>query len=190
MRLSLRAARPAEWIALRLGLVPAPAAEAWAGMALSGTLIAAVRTGMTARLAAGPATPEEIAAGLGLDPVPSGLLLECLRASGHARARGGRYRLSRAGRRWLAPGAPLSVAAFVAGAGDYWDWWSRLDAVTRSGRPVGHHDAPEGDDYWRRYLHGQLALARLSAPEVAARSSTSAAATAGTPPSSASGTTG
>ena len=29
MRLSLRAANPAEWLALRLGLVPTAAAEAW-----------------------------------------------------------------------------------------------------------------------------------------------------------------
>ena len=42
MRLSLRGANPAEWLALRAGLVPVAAAEAWGGMALSGVLIAAV----------------------------------------------------------------------------------------------------------------------------------------------------
>ena len=65
MRLSLRGTNPAEWLALRLGLVPVAAAEAWGGMALSGMLIAAVRTGMTARLADGPWTAEDLAAGLG-----------------------------------------------------------------------------------------------------------------------------
>jgi hypothetical protein len=34
---------PAEWLALRAGLVPAAAADAWGGMALSGVAVAAVR---------------------------------------------------------------------------------------------------------------------------------------------------
>ncbi|PWQ87049.1 methyltransferase type 12, partial [Enterococcus faecium] len=55
MRLSLRGANPAEWLALRTGLVPTAAAEAWGGMALSAVLITAVRTGITARLAQRPA---------------------------------------------------------------------------------------------------------------------------------------
>ena len=58
MRLALRGANPVEWLALRAGLVPSAAAEAWGGMGVSGVLVAAVRTGITARLAAGfGATP-------------------------------------------------------------------------------------------------------------------------------------
>ncbi|MCK0177581.1 class I SAM-dependent methyltransferase [Mycolicibacterium sp. F2034L] len=169
MRLSLRGANPAEWLALRAGVVPTAAAEAWGGMALSAVVIAAVRTGMTARLAGRPATAEELAADLDLDPVPTRLLLDCLRSGGHVTVRSGRYRLTRSSRRWLDPGSPLSVAQYVAGTADYWDWWSRLDEVTRTGRPAGHHDAPPGDPYWRRYIGGQLELARLSAGEVAAK---------------------
>jgi protein-L-isoaspartate O-methyltransferase len=41
-----------------------------------------------------------------------------------------------------------------------------LDEVTRSGQVAGHHDAPPGDPYWRRYISGQLDLARLIAAEV------------------------
>jgi 2-polyprenyl-3-methyl-5-hydroxy-6-metoxy-1,4-benzoquinol methylase len=167
MRLALRAANPVEWAALRAGLVPGAAAEAWGGMALSGVLVAAVRTGVTARLARRPSTAAELAADLGLDPLPTRLLLDCLRSAGHVTFRAGRYRLSRASRRWLDPQSGLSVSGFVAGTADYWDWWSELDGVTRSGKPVGHHDAPPGDPYWRRYICGQLELARLSAAEVA-----------------------
>ena len=167
MRLSLHGANPAEWLALRAGLVPSAAAESWGGMALSGILIAAVRTGLTARLAQQPATAADLAADLGLDPLPTRLLLDCLRSAGHVTSRGGRYRLSRSSRRWLDPGSPLSVAHFVAGTSDYWNWWSALDEVTRSGQVVAHHDAPAGDPYWRRYIRGQLELARLSAAEVA-----------------------
>lgn len=167
MRLALRGANPAEWLALRAGIVPTAAAEAWGGMALSAVVTAAVRTGITARLARHPSTAAELAADLGLDPVPTRLLLNCLRSGGHVRVRRGRYRLTRASRRWLDPESGLSVAQYVAGTSDYWAWWSELHEVTRTGVPAGHHDAPTGDPYWRRYIGGQLELARLSAKEVA-----------------------
>jgi SAM-dependent methyltransferase len=167
MRLALRGANPAEWLALRAGLVPAAAADAWGGMALSGVVIAAVRTGITSRLAAGPATAAEIAADLRLDPLPTRLLLDCLRSTGQVAERSGRYRLSRSARRWLDPASPLSVAGYVAGAADYWPWWAGLDETVRTGKSTGSHDAPPDDAYWRRYMTGQRELARLSAAEVA-----------------------
>jgi SAM-dependent methyltransferase len=167
VRLALRGANPAEWLALRAGLVPAPAAEAWGGMATSGVLTAAVRSGITARLAGSYASPAEIAADLGLDPRPTRLLLDCLRSSGHATLRAGRYRLSRRGRRWLDPASPLSVAGYVAGVADYWPWWAGLEETLRTGTSSGSHTAPPADPYWRRYIAGQAELARLSASEVA-----------------------
>ena len=167
MRLALRGANPAEWLALRAGLVPAAAAEAWGGMALSGAMVAAVRSGITARLATGQATAAEVAADLGLDPLPTRLLLDCLRSAGHVAERSGRYRLSRSARRWLDPASPLSVAGYVAGAADYWSWWAGLDETVRTGTSSGSHGAPPDDAYWRRYMTGQRELARLSATEVA-----------------------
>jgi SAM-dependent methyltransferase len=169
MRLSLRPGNPAEWLALRAGLVPAPAAEAWGGMALSGVLAAAARSGMLAALAGPPSTAGELASGLRLDPVPAGMLLDCLRAAGHVTERGGRYRLSRRSRRWLDPGSPLSVTGFIAGTADYWGWWAGLEETARHGRPAGHHGLPPDDPYWRRYVTGQPDLARLCAGEVARR---------------------
>jgi 2-polyprenyl-3-methyl-5-hydroxy-6-metoxy-1,4-benzoquinol methylase len=163
----LRGANPAEWLALRAGLVPAPAAEAWGGMGLSGILIAAVRTGLTAQLAQRPGTAAELAADLGLDPLPTRLLLDCLRSAGHVTVHDGRYRLSRRARRWLDPASGLSVAGYVAGTADYWTWWAELGEVTQGRRPAGTHGAPPGDPYWQRYIRGQYELARLSAAEVA-----------------------
>jgi SAM-dependent methyltransferase len=167
MRLALRGANPVEWLALRAGLVPTAAADAWGGMALSGVVIAAVRSGVTSRLAAGEATAAEIAADLGLDPLPARLLLDCLRSAGHVAERSGRYRLSRSAKRWLDPASPLSVAAYVAGAADYWPWWAGLDETVRTGTSSGSHGAAPDDGYWRRYMAGQQELARLSAAEVA-----------------------
>jgi ubiquinone/menaquinone biosynthesis C-methylase UbiE len=138
-------------------------------MATSGVLVAAVRTGITARLAEGHATAEKVAADLGLDPLPTRLLLDCLRSAGHVTERAGRYRLSRGARRWLDPAAPLSVAGYVAGTADYWPWWAGLDETVRTGTSSGSHDAPPDDAYWRRYMTGQMELARLSSAEIARR---------------------
>lgn len=167
VRLSLRGANLAEWLALRAGFVPTAAAEAWGGMALSAVVIAAVRSGLTARLAEKAATAAELADELGLDPVPTRLLLDCLRSCGHLTCQAGRYELSRSSRRWLDPASDLSIARFAVGTADYWTWWSGLPEVIRSGKPVGHHDAAPDDPYWQRYVSGQLELARLSASEVA-----------------------
>jgi 2-polyprenyl-3-methyl-5-hydroxy-6-metoxy-1,4-benzoquinol methylase len=167
MRLALRAENAIEWLALRLGLVPTAAAEAWGGMALSAVLIAATRLGVTARLAQGPASVDEIIRDLGLDPTAARLLLDNLASAGYLVRRTGRYRLTRRARRWLAPDSDLSVARFVAGTGDYWQWWAALPEVARSGTPFQHHDIPPDDPYWRRYLTGQFELSRLSAGEVA-----------------------
>ena len=167
MRLALRGANPVEWAALLTGLVPSAAAEAWGGMATSGVLVAAVRTGITARLARGDATAAEVAADLGLDPLPTRLLLDCLSSAGHVTTRSGSYALSRRSRRWLDPASPLSVAGYVAGVVDYWPWWQGLEQSARTGTTSGSHGVPSGDPYWRRYITGQLELARLSAAEVA-----------------------
>ena len=58
-------------------------------MALSGILIAAVRTGVTERLAQQPSTAADLAADLGIDPLPTWLLLDCLRSAGHVTSRAG-----------------------------------------------------------------------------------------------------
>jgi SAM-dependent methyltransferase len=169
MRLALTSDHLVEWLALRLGLVPTPAAEAWAGMALSGVLVAATRVGLTARLARTPVTTAQASHELGLDLTATQLLLDCLQSVGHVTCRAGQYRLSRSARRWLDPDSRLSVARFVAGNCDYWQWWSSLPEVLQTGTPASHHDAGPDDPYWDRYIHGQHELARLSAAEVARR---------------------
>lgn len=167
MRLALRGESLVERLALLAGLVPTPAAHAWGGMALAGALVAGAELGLYPRLARGPASAEELAVELNADRAGVELVLECLRAAGHVSRRGGRYRLRRRARRWLDPASDLSVARFVAANADYWQWWSALPEVARTGQPVGHHVAAADDPYWDRYITGQLELARLSAGEVA-----------------------
>ena len=78
MRLALRGDTWVESLALRLGLVPRPAAEAWGGVALTAVLHTAVELGVVARLARSPATAAELARDLALDPQGTELLVACL----------------------------------------------------------------------------------------------------------------
>ena len=57
----------------------------------------------------------------------------------------------------------------MAGTADYWPWWAGLDETVRTGTSSGSHDAPPDDAYWRRYMTGQMELARLSSAEIARR---------------------
>jgi ubiquinone/menaquinone biosynthesis C-methylase UbiE len=167
MRLSIRGDNLFERVVLRTNLAPVPAFESLAGMALSGLLIASTRLGLVARLAQRPATIDELTEELQLSREPTRLLLDCLRSLGYVGCRQGRYSLSRRARRWLVPASPSSVGGFVAGCRDYWQYWSNLPEVVRSGMAFDHHAAEPDDPYWREYITGQFELARLSAPEVA-----------------------
>jgi cyclopropane fatty-acyl-phospholipid synthase-like methyltransferase len=167
MRLTIRGDNLFERVVLRTNLAPVPAFESWSGMALSGLLIASTRLGLIARLAQRPATMDELIEALQLNREPTRLLLDCLRGLGYVGYRQGRYSLSRRARRWLVPTAPSSVGRFVAGCRDYWEYWSNLPEVVRSGVAFDHHAAEPDDPYWREYITGQFELARLSASEVA-----------------------
>ena len=167
MRIAARPETPAEGLALALNLVPMPVFQALYAPAIGRVLQVAARTGLLARLAAGPAGAAELAAELGLRPEGTRHLLECLGALGHAEERGGAWRLTRRARGWLDPERPRSVLGYVEHAHDYWDWWGGLEDLVREGRSVEIHDAAPEDPSWRRYGRGQFELARLSAPEVA-----------------------
>jgi ubiquinone/menaquinone biosynthesis C-methylase UbiE len=167
MRLTIRGENLLERVVLRTNLAPVPAFESLSGMALSGVLIASTRLGLVTRLAQRPATIDELTEELQLNREPTRLLLDCLRSLGYVGCRQGRYSLSRRAQRWLVPASPSSVGQFVAGCRDYWQYWSNLPEVVRSGVAFDHHAAKPDDPYWREYIMGQFELARLSAPEVA-----------------------
>ena len=167
MRIAARPETAVEGLGLALNLVPVPALQALYGPAIGRVLHVAARTGLLARLAAEPGSPEELAGALGLRPEGTRHLLECLGALGHAEEREGRWALTRRARAWLDPDAPRSVLGYVDHAHDYHEWWGGLEGLVREGRAVEIHDAPPGDPAWERYVRGQFELARLSAPEVA-----------------------
>jgi len=156
-----------ERVVWALNAGPAPIVEALFGPIQARALHVAVRTGMLARLARGPATPDQLARELGLAPEPTRLVLACLLAQRHLKRDGDAYALTWRSRRWLDPGSKRSVHGYLDHTADYWAWWERLEDVVRGGAPEAIHAAPAEDPSWERYIRGQWELARLSAPEVA-----------------------
>ncbi len=169
MRPTMRPDTILERLALWLNLGPVPVAEAMFGMGTTRVVMAGVRLGIYAELARADSTAADVARGRGLNPDGALLLLDCLTALGHVKRKRDRYRLTSRARRWLDPQSPTYVGAFLEFNYDQWEWWSHLEEVVQTGRPYQIHDFGEEDPRWRRYIEAMFQLARLSAPEVAAR---------------------
>jgi len=167
VRPDLRPENPTEWLALRFNLAPRPVGEAMFGMPMARSVMAGVRLGVFGRLAKGPAAADEVARDLELTPAGTRLLLDSLHALGHVGRDGARYELTKNARRWLDPASDTYMGTFIQDCIEYWDWWSQLEDVVRTGRTLELHARPPEDPGWQTYIRGQFELARLSAPEVA-----------------------
>jgi SAM-dependent methyltransferase len=169
MRLAARGDSTLERLALSLNLVPPAEVDLMAGMGISRVLIAAARLGVLAELARGPATLDELASRCGLATEPAALLVSSLTDFRYLRLRAGRYDFRRRARKWLDPASPMSVVSLLDHGGDFWDQWTGLEDVVRTGRPPGPQDSGPEDPYWRRYVTGQFDRARQHAPELVRR---------------------
>jgi 2-polyprenyl-3-methyl-5-hydroxy-6-metoxy-1,4-benzoquinol methylase len=167
VRPDLRPENLTERLALRLNLAPRPVGEAMFGMPMARSVMAGVRLGIFERLAKAPADADELASELALAPAGTRLLLDSLYALGHVQRDGSRYELSKEARRWLDPASDTYMGNFLENCFDFWDWWSELERVVRTGECFELHDAAPDDPGWQTYIRGQYELARLSAPEVA-----------------------
>ena len=155
-----------EAIALAFNLGPVPVAQAMFGMPISRVVIAGVRLGVFQRLAKAPATAAEISTELRLHPDGADELLRSIAVFRFVKRTGDRYALTKRARRWLDPASEHYVGSFIEHCADYWDWWARLEDTVRTGEAVEIHTPGPENPHWRRYIQGQLELARLSAGEV------------------------
>ncbi len=117
MRPDLRPDNLTERLALRLNLAPRPVGEAMFGMPMARSVISGVRLGVFERLAKGPASADEVARELELDPRGAQLLLDSLYALGHVTRDGTSYELSKRARRWLDPASETYMGNFLDDCG-------------------------------------------------------------------------
>jgi SAM-dependent methyltransferase len=169
MRIKVAPDTPVERMALALNLAPSPVGEAMFGMPAARAVMGGVRLGIFARLAKEPASAATLASELDLQPAGTRLLLDSLAVGRHVRRRGETYSITERTRKWLDPASDTYVGDFVENCFDFWDWWSHLEDIVRTGRSFEIHERDPEDPHWRRYIRGQWQLARLSAGEVARR---------------------
>lgn len=169
MKYGLRAQNILEQIGFWFNLGPFPVAETFFGMTTARVMMAATSLGLFAELAAAPRRSDELASSLKLEPEGVRHLLGCLCALGHVVHRAGRFSLSRRARMWLDPASPRYMGDYFAFNYDQWEWWSRLEHVLQTGEKRGMYAYPPGDSRWRNYVRATYQLARVNAPEVAAK---------------------
>jgi SAM-dependent methyltransferase len=168
VKIGLKPENPLEALGLALGLVPVPMGETLPPLLLTRALMAAARFGMIEALAGGPRTAGEVAGRCGTHPEATRILLDTLVGSDYVLLEGGRYKLSSRGRKWLAPDSPLSLHDSLLYRYLEWDWIGRLDEYLQSGEPLHIHREMTREQ-WALYQRGMLAVARLSAAEMARR---------------------
>lgn len=168
MKIGLKPENPLEALALALGFVPRPLGETLPSLLLARALMAAARFGMIEALAEEPRSAGEVAARCGTHPEATRTLLDTLVSSEYLVLAGDRYALSATARRWLAPDSPVSLHDSLLYRYLEWDWIAGLDGYLQSGEPL-HIHREMTKEQWALYQRGMLALARLSAAELARR---------------------
>jgi SAM-dependent methyltransferase len=158
-----------EFMGIRLNVAPVPVGEAMFGMPTARAVMAAVRLGVFARLARGKVTTTAIAEELGLHPAGARHLLDALVALGHVRKAGEDYSLSKRAAKWVDPASDTYVGTFLENCFDFWEWWSNLEDIVRTGKSYEIHERDPDDPHWPTYIRGQYELARLNADDVAGK---------------------
>ncbi|MDF5753655.1 class I SAM-dependent methyltransferase [Spongiactinospora sp. TRM90649] len=130
----------------------------------------AVSMGVFDHLAAGPASADTVARGLGCAPRGMRILLNALAAVGLAEERDGHYALPPGAEPLLVSGSPAYLGDMVKVMSSDWEWdaLKRLDdAVRRGGTVMEVHAETPGYEYWEDFAAYAVAVARPTADVVA-----------------------
>ena len=164
MRAGARPENPLEALGLAARQVPTPLFDVYVGFMTARTIMAGCSLGVFDALREEPASAEELAARLSLDPLGADALAVALHTLGYLElGADGRYANAAVVDRWLAPLEPF-VGTFTY---DMWDAWGQVERAVRTGEPVGLHEHDPDDPHWERYMRGLLALARMAGPDIA-----------------------
>lgn len=138
----------------------------------SSVLLTAVKTGVTGRLAKGPASADELAQDLGLSSRGLSLLLQAMVSEGLAELRGEAYGLAPEAAALLDPDSGQGLHHYLMHAAHLMSAWSRMDEAVVSGEPVPKPPPPPGGELPPSRLAfylGMRDLGRMGAPGMAER---------------------
>lgn len=150
-----------ERAALASGIVPTPVILGFYALGIWKVLQCAHQLGVFDALAAGAATPEEVARATGCDVQGMDMLLTSLAGFGLVRRKAGRTVLTRASARTLVRSSPTALADLLTFGEDLERLLAGLPEAVRTGRHVDLHHSDQPPEFWVRYLGGLASAARF-----------------------------
>ena len=141
---------------------PDPFLDTFTGLVAARAVTSATMLGVFDSLQDGPASADELAERLGLDPLGADTLLTTLSTLGYVKADGDRFRNAEVSERLLVRDSPESIATFVGDQGDlHWQVLDLLPDALRTGRPYAMHEERRDDgERWQAYIRGLFEISR------------------------------
>jgi SAM-dependent methyltransferase len=150
---------------------PDPFLDSFTGLVAARALSTATMLGVFDALHEQPASAEELAARLSLDPLGAETLVTALATLGYLeRGEDGRLRNAAVSERLLVASSPDSIATFVGAQGDlHWDVLGMLPESLREGTAYAMHEERRGDTAsWEAYIRGLFEISRAEQDDNAA----------------------
>ena len=157
-----------ERLAVFFGLVPTPIIDTFHAVIVARAVMVATKLDIFDALAARPLSAMDLAAQLGLDGAALEKLLNVLVAIGYVQSGPAGFAPARLARKWLLRDSPQSIRDNMLLRFLEWQAIETTEEFVRTGKALDVHDLIR-DEQWGVYQRGMRSLARLSAPEVAAR---------------------
>ena len=158
-----------ERVGAALGLLPTPVVRLLWSVILPRIFIPALKLGVFDALAAGNETPEQLATACRCDAEGMSVLLAALNGFGFLRRSRGRYRLTRDAAKWIVTSSPSSIRPAFAFAEVLEEMMAGIEETVRTGRRGDLHQKPHPPEFWRGYMEGLGAVARMVGIEIARR---------------------
>ena len=141
---------------------PDPFLDTFTGLVAARAVTSATMLGVFEALHEAPASADELAERVGLDPLGADTLLTALLTLGYVAADGERFRNTEPSERLLVRDSPESIATFVGEQGDlHWQVLDLLPDALRTGRPYAMHEERRDDgERWHAYIRGLFEISR------------------------------
>jgi len=140
---------------------PDPEQDAFTGPIAGRLLTAAVTLGVFDALEEEPASQDELAKRLDLDPLGSETLATGLLALRYLELADGRLRNAPVSRRLLVGSSPESIATYIGAQSDlHWEVLTMLPDALRDGHAYAMHEERRDPERWRAYMRGLFEISR------------------------------
>jgi 2-hydroxy-4-(methylsulfanyl)butanoate S-methyltransferase len=158
-----------ERLAMTLGVVPSPVVRVLWGVAIVRIVLPALDLGIFDAIDEGATTPEDIAKKTSCDVDGMRSMLAALNGFGFLMGRSGQYSLTSSTKKWMTAGAKNTMKPALQFAATLDEMMQKIPESVRTGKRGGIHEEPHPPEWWRRYMEGLGAIAKITGVELARR---------------------